>query len=127
MKKTNKVIAAVAAMAITMTIPAMAGNNPSNKNWHENNKKVVTVDKNKKVVYTDKNTKYVNHKPAYRPDVKTYTFKVNTHGKNTKNVVAKAERVNGVLDAKYNHRTHEMTVRYDAKRTSPRNIKRALA
>ena len=63
---------------------------------------------------------------AYRPNVKTYTFKVSRHG-SYKKIVAKAEHINGVMDAKWNPRTREVTVRYDAKVTSARNIKHFMA
>lgn len=44
-----------------------------------------------------------------------------------KKVVAKAENMKGVIDAKWNPRTREVTVHYDAKVTSARNIKRFMA
>jgi hypothetical protein len=38
-----------------------------------------------------------------------------------------AENMKGVIDAKWNPRTREVTVRYDAKVTSARNIKHFMA
>ena len=52
--------------------------------------------------------------------------KTNNHGKNDK-VVAKVENMKGVMDTKWNPRTRELTVRYDANKTSARNIKHFVA
>ena len=126
MKKMNKVIAAMMMMAITTTIPAMAGNK------HHNDKKttVVVVNNDKKVSHFDKVDKrtshYDAHKHAYRPDVKTCTFRVSRHDSHKK-VVAKVEHMKGVMDTKWNPRTREVTVIYDAKITSARHIKHFMA
>ena len=40
-----------------------------------------------------------------------------------KKVVAKVENMKGVMDTNWNPRTRELTVRYDANKTSARNIK----
>lgn len=48
-----------------------------------------------------------NHRQAYRPDVKTCTFKVSRHD-SSKKVVAKAERMKGVMETKWNPRTREL-------------------
>ncbi len=63
---------------------------------------------------------------AYRPDVKTCTFKVSRHDSHKK-VVAKIENMKGVMDTKWNPRTRELTIRYDANKTSARNIKHFMA
>ena len=126
MKTLNKVIAAMMMMAITTTMPAMAGNK------HHNDKKttVVVVNNDKKVSHFDKVDKrtshYDAHKHAYRPDVKTCTFRVSRHDSHRK-VVAKVEHMQGVMDTKWNPRTREVTVIYDAKVTSARNIKHFMA
>ena len=126
MKTMNKVIAAMMMMAITTTMPAMAGNK------HHNDKKttVVVVNNDKKVSHFDKVDKrtshYDAHKHAYRPDVKTCTFRVSRHDSHKK-VVAKVEHMKGVMDTKWNPRTREVTVIYDAKVTSARNIKHFMA
>ena len=126
MKKMNKVIAAMMMMAITTTMPAMAGNK------HHNDKKttVVVVNNDKKVSHFDKVDKrtshYDAHKHAYRPDVKTCTFRVSRHDSHKK-VVAKVEHMKGVMDTKWNPRTREVTVIYDAKITSARHIKHFMA
>jgi copper chaperone CopZ len=39
----------------------------------------------------------------------------------------RAERIHGVADVKYNPRTREITVLYDAKITSSRHIRHAVA
>jgi len=119
MKKMNKVIAAMMMMAITFAMPAMAGNKKSNN--HGKNDKVVVVNNDKKASHFD------THKThAYRPDVKACTFKVSRHDSHKK-VVAKVENMKGVMDTKWNPRTRELTVRYDANKTSARNIKHFLA
>ena len=129
MKIKNKVIAAMMMMAITTAMPAMAGN----KNHTNNDKKdkVVAVNNGKKESHFDKVDKKTTHfdthkKNTYRPDVKTYTFKVSRHD-SYKKVVAKAERIDGVMDAKWNARTREVTVRYDANKTSVKYIKHTVA
>ena len=98
MKTKNKVIAAMMMMAITTAMPAMAGH----KNHTNNDKKdkVVAVNNGKKESHFDKVDKKTTHfdthkKNTYRPDVKTYTFKVSRHD-SYKKVVAKAERIDGV-------------------------------
>ena len=128
MKTMNKVIAAMVMMAIT-TMPAMAGN----KNHTNNDKKgkVVAVNNHKSESHFDKVDKKTAHfdahkKNAYRPDMKTYTFKVSRHNSHKK-VVAKVENMKGVKDTKWNPRTREVTVIYDANVTSARNIKHFMA
>ena len=125
----NKVIAAMMMMAITTAMPATAGN----KNHANNDKKdkVVAVNNGKKESHFDKVDKKTTHfdthkKNTYRPDMKTYTFKVSRHD-SYKKVVAKAERIDGVMDAKWNARTREVTVRYDANKTSAKYIKHSVA
>ena len=45
----------------------------------------------------------------------------------TRKVVAKVEHMKGVMDTKWNPRTREVTVIYDAKVTSARHIKHFMA
>ncbi len=129
MKTMNKVIAAMMMMAITTTMPAMAGNKHHND---RNNKKttVVVVTNDKKASHfdnVDKRTSHFDaHKHAYRPDVKTCTFRVSRHDSHKK-VVAKVEHMKGVMDTKWNPRTREVTVIYDAKVTSARHIRHFMA
>ena len=127
MKKFNKVIAAM-MMAITTAMPAMAGNKPNN---HGKNDKVVVVNNDKKGSHFDKVDKKTSHfdahkTHAYRPDVKTCTIKVSRHDSHKK-VAAKVENMKGVIDTNWNPRTRELTVRYDANKTSARNIKHFVA
>ena len=124
MKKMNKVIAAMMMMSITFAMPAMAGNKSNN---HGKNDKVVVVNNDKKGSHFDKVDKKTSHfdahkTHAYRPDVKTCTFKVSRHDSHRK-VVAKVEHMKGVMDTNWNPRTRELTVRYDANKTSARTIK----
>ena len=126
MKTMNKVIAAMMMMAITTAMPAMAGN----KNHNDKKDKVVVVN-NKKDSHFDKVDKKTTHfdahkKNTYRPDIKTYTFKVSRHDSHKK-VVAKVENMKGVKETKWNPRTREVTVIYDANVTSVRNIKHFMA
>ena len=121
MKTINKVIAAM-MMAITFAMPAMAGN----KNHNDKKDKVVAVN-HKTTVSTSLPTHFDTHKKnTYRPDVKTYTFKLSRHD-SYKKVVAKVENMKGVKEAKWNPRTCEVTVIYDANVTSVRNIKHFMA
>ena len=128
MKKTmNKVIAAT-MMAITLAMPAMAGNK---KYANNRNTTVVVVTNDKKASHFDQVDKklshFDNHRQAYRPDVKACTFKVSRHDSPQK-VVAKAERMRGVvMETKWNPRTRELTVFYDAKVTSARHIMHFMA
>ena len=134
MKKLNKVIAAMMMMAITTAMPAMAGN----KNHNDKKGNVVVVNNRitantsrQSSSHFDKVEKALSHSDAhkghaYRPNVKTYTFKVSRHG-SYKKIVAKAEHINGVMDAKWNPRTREVTIRYDANKTSVKHIKRSVA
>ena len=129
MKTMNKVIAAMMMMAITTAMPAMAGN----KNHTNNDKKdkVVAVNNGKKESHFDKVDKKTTHfdthkNNTYRPDMKTYTFKVSRHDSHKK-VVAKVENMKGVKEAKWNPRTRKVTVIYDAKVTSARYIRHSVA
>ena len=128
MKTMNKVIAAMMMMAITATMPAMAGNKKHTN--HDKKTTVVVVTNDKKVSHFDKVDKRTSHfdahNHAYRPDMKTYTFKVSRHDSHKK-VVAKVENMKGVKEAKWNPRTREVTVIYDANVTSARNIKHLVA
>ena len=122
----NKVIA-IMMMSITFAMPAMAGNNKKNDKKHD----VVVVNNDKKASHFDKADKKTTHfdahkTQAYRPDVKTCTIKVSRHDSHKK-VVAKVENMKGVMDTSWNSRTRELTVRYDANKTSARNIKHFMA
>ena len=113
----NKVIAIMMMMSITFAMPAMAGNNKKNDKKHD----VVVVNNGKKASHFD-----AHKTKAYRPDVKTCTIKVSRHDSHKK-VVAKVENMKGVMDTSWNSRTRELTVRYDANKTSARNIKHFMA
>ena len=128
MKTMNKVIAAMMLMAITTAMPAMAVNKKPNNG---KNDKAVVVNNHKTDSHFDRNEKTLPHlsahKPhAYRPDVKSCKF-VLSRRDYQKNVRAKVENMKGVMDTKWNPRTHELTVIYDAKVTSARHIKHFMA
>ena len=129
MKKMNKVIAIMMMMSITFAMPAMAGNKKPNN--HGKNDKVVVVNNHKSESHFDKMDKALSHhdahkKNVYRPNVKTITIKVSCHDSHKK-VAAKVENMKGVMDTNWNPRTRELTVRYDANKTSARNIKHFMA
>ena len=132
----NKVIAIMMMMSITFAMPAMAGNKKNNNG--KNDKVVVVVNNDKKGSHFDKADKKTTHfdtskTHAYRPDVKTCTIKVSRHDSHKtkvstiRQVVAKVENIKGVMDTNWNPRTRELTVRYDANKTSARNIKNFVA
>ena len=139
MKTMNKVIALIIMMAITIAMPAMAGNGKRNPNGNKN--KVVVVTNGRRDVHAPKVDMHDPHgpkadmrdprfdaprKPIYRPDVRTCVIKLGRHDSHRK-VVAKAEHMKGVMDAKWNPRTREVIVRYDANVTSARHILHFMA
>ena len=139
MKTMNKVIALIMMMAIAIAMPAMAGNGKKNPNGKKN--KVVVVTNGRRDVHAPKVDMRDPHgpkavmrdprfdaprKPIYRPDVKTCVIKLGRHDSHKK-VVAKAEHMKGVMDAKWNPRTREVIVRYDANVTSARHILHFMA
>ena len=139
MKTMNKVIALIIMMAITIAMPAMAGNGKKNPNGNKN--KVVVVTNGRRDVHAPKADMHdphapkvdmrdprfnAPHKPIYRPDVRTCVIKLGRHDSHRK-VVAKAEHMKGVMDAKWNPRTREVIVRYDANVTSARHILHFMA
>ena len=128
MKMINKVIAAAMMMAVTTAMPAMAGNR---NNKSHDKKTVVVVTNSPRGSHFDRVDKKTSHfdnskHHAYRPVVKTCPFRVSRHAAHT-HAVAKAERIDGVMGAYWNPRTHEMTVRYDARVTSARHIMHLVA
>lgn len=136
----KKMIILAVMMVITTAMPAMAGNKKHNN--HDKKTTVVVVTNDKKASHfdrsatkgdacqsknVDKRTSHFDaHKHAYRPDVKACTFKVSRHDSHRK-VVAKVEHMKGVMDTKWNPRTRELTVIYDAKVTSARHILHFMA
>ena len=159
MKTMNKVIALIMMMAITIAMPAMAGNGKKNPNGNKN--KVVVVTNGRRDVHAPKADMHDPHgpkadmrdphgpradmhdphgpkadmrdprfdaprKPIYRPDVRICVIKLGRHDSHRK-VVAKAEHMKGVMDTKWNPRTREVIVRYDANVTSARHILHFMA
>jgi hypothetical protein len=109
--KTIKMIAALMLMTITAATPATA-----------KNKKVSHFDRvEMKASHFDK-----HHKHAYRPEVKTCTLVLGRHDSHKK-LAAKADRMKGVIDTKWNPRRRELTIIYDAKVTSARHIRHFMA
>ena len=104
-------IAALMLMTITAATPATA-----------KNKKVSHFDRvEMKTSHFDK-----HHKHAYRPEVKTCTLVLGRHDSHKK-LAAKADRMKGVIDTKWNPRRRELTIIYDAKVTSARHIRHFMA
>jgi hypothetical protein len=129
MKKMNKVIAVMMLMAITFATPAKAGNKKPNN--HGKNDKVVVVNNDKKDSHFDKVDKRTSHFYAHkthasRPDMKTCTVHLSRFD-SPRAAMERAERIHGVAEVKYNPRTREITVLYDAKVTSSRHIRHAVA
>lgn len=129
MKKMNKVIAAMMMMAITFAMPAMADNRNHATGQYRGND--LEVNNHKKDAHFDKADKQTVHydshgKHAYRPDVKIITIKVSRHDSHHK-AVAKAEHIKGVMNTKWDARTRELTILYDANMTSARRIKHSMA
>ena len=127
-KMMNKAMAAMIMMALAIAMPAKADNRghvvDNGRRDH-----AVVVDNHRKDAHFDKKDHkpgHVDKKHAYRPDMKTCTIKV-IHRDSHKRLVAKAEHINGVKDANWNPRTRELTVLYDANKTTSRYIKRVLA
>lgn len=129
MKGLNKVIA-VMIMTITFVMPVMAGN--GKKNPHNDKKHTVVVVTNNKMDArfheADKKAPHfdAHKKPAYHPVVKTCVIKVGRHDSHKK-VMAKVEHMKGVMDTRWNPRTRELAVIYDAKVTTARHIYRFVA
>ena len=113
MKKMNKVIAAMMLMAITFATPAMADNK------HHNNH-------DKKAGHFDKHTAHFDRHHAPRPDMRICSVYLSRFG-SPRAAMERAERIHGVAEVKYNPRTREITVLYDAKVTSSRHIRHAVA
>ena len=109
--KTIKLIAALMLMTITAATPATA-----------KNKKVSHFDRvEMKASHFDK-----NHKHAYRPEIKSCTLVLSRH-ESHKKMAHKADHMKGVIDTKWNPRTRELTIIYDAKMTSARHIRHFMA
>ena len=109
--KTIKLITALMLMTITAATPATA-----------KNKKVSHFDRvEMKASHFDK-----NHKHAYRPEIKSCTLVLSRH-ESHKKMAHKADHMKGVIDTKWNPRTRELTIIYDAKVTSARHIRHFMA
>ena len=115
----NKVIAAMIMMAIAYAMPATA----------DNHKNVISGRRDHAVVVNNHRNPAghdIHRKPVYRPDIKTCIVKVSRHTPH-KYAVAKAKRVRGVMDTKWNPRTRELMIRYEAHMTSARSIRHAVS
>ena len=127
-KMMNKAMAAMMMMAIAFAMPAKADNRGRIVDNGRRNHAVV-VDNHRKDAHFDKKDHkpgHIDKKHAYRPDMKTCSIRVG-HRDNPKRVEAKALRISGVVDARMNPRTRELTVRYDANKTTARHIRRVIA
>ena len=118
----KKMIAAMVMMAMTVAMPAMAGNKHHNHhNHHDKN-----VVHHKGGPHFDKRATHFDRHHAPRPVMRFCTVYLGRFG-SPRAAMARAERIHGVADVKYNPRTREITVLYDAKVTSSRHIRHAVA
>ena len=121
----NKVIAAMMLMAITFATPAKAGNKKPN-NHGKNDKNVVVVVHHKGGPHFDKRTAHFDRHHAPRPEMRICAVYLSRFD-SPRAAMERAERIHGVAEVKYNPRTREITVLYDAKVTSSRHIRHAVA
>ena len=109
--KTMNILAAMMLMTITAALPATA------KNKKESHFDRVEM----KHSHFDR-----HHRDAYRPEIKFCTIVLSRHESHSK-MAARADRMKGVIDTKWNPRTRELTIIYDAKVTSARHIRHFMA
>jgi hypothetical protein len=109
--KTMNMIAAMMLMTITAAMPATA------KNKKESHFDRVEM----KHSHFDR-----HHRDAYRPEIKSCTLVLGRHDSHRK-LAKKADRMKGVIDTRWNPRTRELTIIYDAKVTSARHIRHFMA
>jgi hypothetical protein len=129
MMKMNKVIAAMVMMAMTVAMPAMAGNRHHNHHNHHHNhhdKNVVVVVHHKGGPHFDKRAAHFDRHYAPRPEMRICAVYLSRFD-SPRAAMERAERIHGVAEVKYNPRTREITVLYDAKVTSSRHIRHAVA
>ena len=120
----KKVIAAMTVLALT-SVPAVANNDK--KACPPRSKVVVAVNVGgAHVRYSNSDSDFRGGHRHHRSAIETVTFHVSRHTARHRNVEAAAMSVRGVRDARWNPRTETITVRYDARRTSPRIIKDAV-
>lgn len=109
--KTMNILAAMMLMTITAAMPATA------KNKKESHFDRVEM----KHSHFDR-----HHRDAYRPEIKSCTLVLSRH-ESHKKMAHKADHMKGVIDTKWNPRTRELTIIYDAKVTSARHIRHFMA
>ena len=122
---TNWLIAAMVMMAMTVAMPAMAGNRHHNHHNHHD-KNVVVVVHHKGGPHFDKRAAHFDRHHAPRPEMRICAVYLSRFD-SPRAAMARAGRIYGVADVKYNPRTREITVLYDAKITSSRHIRHAVA
>lgn len=127
MKTMTKVIAVIMMMTITTTATA-------NTNKDKNTRPMVTVE-----IGVRPNSGHYGpswhssapahrswHQPAPKADIRTCTLHVSQRTVAKRNVVAAANSIHGVKQAKWNPATNRLTVVYDARVTSPQAIMRMI-
>ena len=118
----KKMIAAMVMMAMTVAMPVMAGNKHHNHhNHHDKN-----VVHHKGGPHFDKRAAHFDRHHAPRPDMRICTVYLSRFD-SPRAAMERAERIHGVAEVKYNPRTRAITVLYDAKVTSSRHIRHAVA
>ena len=120
-----KMIAAMVMMAMKVAMPAMAGNRHHNNHKHHD-KNVVVVVHHKGGPHFDKRAAHFDRHHAPRPEMRICAVYLSRFD-SPRAAMARAGRIHGVADVKYNPRTREITVLYDAKITSSRHIRHAVA
>ena len=123
MKKMMNKVMATMIMVLTAAAPAMAGKNKHFKADKKHNATVV-VDK-RHYAKADKKVGHFDTRRAYHPDMKICSIKLSRYDSPSK-IMARAERLYGVKNTRYNPHTRTVSVLYDAKMTSVRNIKRHI-
>ena len=118
MKKFNKVIAAAMMLvAITTSMPAMANNKKDIRPEYRNE---MRADNGRRHHY-DRHA-VGHHRNWHAADIHTTVFRVSPHAAHQRHIVSIVSNMRGVRAVDYNPRTHQMTVVYNARITSPRHI-----
>ena len=126
MIKMNKVMTLIMVVSLTLATSAMAGDKKHNCKKRDKEVAVAVRDHHKQARHRHARGHFVHKAAPLHKDVRVCSFTVSRHVAHKKNVVKRARKVHGVIDARLNPRTCVMTVRYDARRTTPKVIRRAV-
>jgi len=109
----NNMFAAMLLMALTTSTSALADTKKNSYNNRHTPDAVVTT-------YHGHGRTWRDEGKVYRPVIKTCTFRTHRHA------LAKADRLRGVVETRWNPRTNMLTVYYDARITTSRHIRHAM-